>query len=389
MAMKKLLFDLSVCQPNKESKFHGGGVYGFIVFEACAEKIGGDNILAYLDSSRYIEPSITRIIHDKAIEVVDAGSEDIEKVIDARQDIAVLYSPLFKSAYNRISSVPVFVTIHGLRALEMNRDRYEILYGNSVRDKLKAVIKQTFLYQVLWRKYYDSYSNIFAGGNIKFITVSNHSKYSILSHYPNVAEVAVKVLYSPSTDDVDLSRVEAYEGDPYYLIVSANRWIKNAYRALMALDELYSENRIVAKTLVTGIADNSKIVRKLKNRYKFSCLGYVPKSTLEALYKGAFAFIYPSLNEGFGYPPLEAMKYGTPVLSSSFASIPEVCGDAAIYFNPYAVEEIKNRIIMITEDEAMRREYSARGVSRWKYIKKRQDADLQTLVGILDKYISE
>lgn len=387
--MKKLLFDLSVCQPNKESKFHGGGVYGFIVFEACAQKIGGDNILAYLDSSRYMDPFITRIIHNQAIEVINAGAEDIEKLVSTRQDIAVLYSPLFKPVYNRISSVPVFVTIHGLRALEMNKDRYEILYGNSVWDKLKAVIKQTFLYKMLWRKYYNSYSNIFSGNNIRFITVSNHSKYSILSYYPNVAENAVEVLYSPSTDDVEFSRIEAYEDNPYYLIVSANRWIKNAYRALMALDELYSENRIVAKTLVTGIADNSKIVRRLKNRDKFTCLGYVPKNTLEALYKGAFAFIYPSLNEGFGYPPLEAMKYGTPVLSSSFASILEVCGDAAIYFNPYAVEEIKNRIIMITKDEAMRREYSVRGVSRWKYIKKRQDADLQTLVRILDKYISE
>lgn len=386
--MKKLLFDLSVCQPNKESKFHGGGVYGFIVFEACAQKIGGDNILAYLDSSRYMDPFITRIIHNQAIEVIDAGSEDIEKVVSTRQDIAVLYSPLFKPVYNRISSVPVFVTIHGLRALEMNRDRYEILYANSVRDKLKAVIKQTFLYKMLWRKYYNSYSNIFSGNNIMFITVSNHSKYSILSYYPNIAENAVEVLYSPSTDDVELSRIEAYENNPYYLIVSANRWIKNAYRALMALDELYSENRIVAKTLITGIADNSKIVRRLKNRDKFTCLGYVPKNTLETLYKGAFAFIYPSLNEGFGYPPLEAMKYGTPVLSSSFASVPEVCGDAAIYFNPYAVEEIKNRILIITADEAIRQEYSARGVSRWKYIKKRQDADLQTLVRILDKYIS-
>lgn len=387
--MKKLLFDLSVCQPNKESKFHGGGVYGFVVFEACAEKIGGNNIIAYLDTSKYIDPFITRIIQNRAIEVIDSGSKNIEKVVSARQDIAILYSPLFKPVYNRISSVPVFVTIHGLRALEMNRDRYEILYENSVRDELKAVIKQTFLYKVLWQKYYDTYSNIFAGDNIKFITVSNHSKFSILSHYPNVAENAVKVLYSPSTDDVDLSHIEAFEDNPYYLIVSANRWIKNAYRALKALDDLYSENRIAAKTIVTGIADDSKIVRKLKNRDKFTRLGYVPKNTLEALYKGAFAFIYPSLNEGFGYPPLEAMKYGTPVLSSSFASIPEVCGDAVIYFNPYAVEEIKNRIIMITADEAIRQEYSARGISRWKYIKKKQDADLQILVQLLGKYISE
>ena len=387
--MKKLLFDLSVCQPNKESKFHGGGVYGFIVFKAFAQRIGGHNIIAYLDNSRYIDPFITEIIHNEAVEVIDANLGNIEQVIRERQDIALLYSPLFKPVYNAITSIPVFVTIHGLRALEMNRDRYEVLYENSVRGKLKAMIKQTFLYKVLWKKYYNSYSNIFAGNNIKYTTVSNHSKYSILSHYPNVAENSVKVLYSPSTDGVDISRVEAYDGNPYYLIVSANRWIKNAYRALMALDELYSEKRIAYKTLVTGITDNSEIVRKMKNRDKFTCLGYVTKNTLEALYKGAFAFIYPSLNEGFGYPPLEAMKYGTPVLSSSFASIPEICGDAAIYFNPYAVDEIKNRIIMITEDEAIRQEYSARGVLQWKHIKEKQNVDLLDLVEILNSYINE
>lgn len=60
---------------------------------------------------------------------------------------------------------------------------------------------------------------------------------------------------------------------------------------------------------------------KIKNKSHFVLLEYVDNNVLESLYKGAYALIYPTLNEGFGYPPLEAMKYGTPVLSSPFLQL--------------------------------------------------------------------
>lgn len=386
--MKKILFDLSVCQPNGDSKFHGGGIYGIIVFKACMKIFSRQEIIIYLDTSKFIDPSVTEIIVKSDIEVIDGHFESLEKAIKHRNDISLLYSPLFRQAYNMIKSVPVLVTIHGLRALEMNRDRYEILYKNSFSGKLKALLKQTPLYIFIEKKYWNSYKGIFNGSNISYITVSQHSKYSIISHYPHVEADKVTVLYSPSTTETDVNKVDVYAEEPYFLIISANRWIKNSYRALMALDELYSNDTISIKTIVCGITIKSDIASKLKNKDKFSFLEYVDRDVLESLYKGAFALIYPSLNEGFGYPPLEAMKYGTPVLSSSFASISEICGDAVIYFNPYSVKEIQNRILMISSDKTIYDYYSSKGHLRYKNIKDKQDSDLQRLIDIFKSNVA-
>ena len=76
-------------------------------------------------------------------------------------------------------------------------------------------------------------------------------------------------------------------------------------------------------------------------------------------------FIYPSINEGFGYPPLEAMSKSIPVAASAVCSIPEVCGDAALYFNPYDIEEIANRIVQLA-DPVMHRNMAERGRKRYE-----------------------
>ena len=111
-------------------------------------------------------------------------------------------------------------------------------------------------------------------------------------------------------------------------------------------------------------------------------MDYVDDIDLENLYANAYSFIYPSLNEGFGYPPIEAMHYGIPVLSSPFSSIPEVCGDAAIYFNPFSIDEIKNRILMILQPEIYNH-YTKLSNQRYDFITKKQNEDLNRLVEYL------
>ena len=74
-------------------------------------------------------------------------------------------------------------------------------------------------------------------------------------------------------------------------------------------------------------------------------LGYVETDVLETLYNGCQLLLYPSLNEGFGLPPLEAMKYGKTCVVSGICSIPEICGCAAYYVNPFDIHEISTRIL--------------------------------------------
>ncbi|WP_415499355.1 glycosyltransferase family 4 protein [Aquirufa ecclesiirivi] len=88
---------------------------------------------------------------------------------------------------------------------------------------------------------------------------------------------------------------------------------------------------------------------------------------LKICYEKAFVFVYPSLYEGFGIPPLEAMSCGTPVCCSNTSSLPEVVGDAAILFNPLYTEEIKLAMLEILNSIVKRQELIAKGMHRIKY----------------------
>ena len=93
---------------------------------------------------------------------------------------------------------------------------------------------------------------------------------------------------------------------------------------------------------------------------------YVPNDELHSLYAGAEAFVYPSLYEGFGMPPLEAMARGTPVIASSAPSIPEVVGRAALMVDPRNPEQIAGALVRISEDRRFRAELVDRGLERVK-----------------------
>ena len=85
---------------------------------------------------------------------------------------------------------------------------------------------------------------------------------------------------------------------------------------------------------------------------------------LPPLYRAASAFVYPSLLEGFGLPPLEAMACGTPVVTSNTSSLPEVVGDAALTVDPYDEEALARALLTITSDEALRTQLRALGTAQ-------------------------
>src|SRR5205814_3453356 len=93
-------------------------------------------------------------------------------------------------------------------------------------------------------------------------------------------------------------------------------------------------------------------------------LGFVPIETLRVFYQAAAAFVFPSLYEGFGLPPLEAMACGAPVVTSNVSSLPEVTGDAALLVDPTSAEEIAAAISRVLTDSALRADLKARGLAR-------------------------
>ena len=93
-------------------------------------------------------------------------------------------------------------------------------------------------------------------------------------------------------------------------------------------------------------------------------LGYLRDELLPALYRRALALVYPSLYEGFGLPPIEAMATGCPVLVANVSSLPEVCGDAALYCDPLDVGSITAGMRRLAEDDALRTRLAAAGPAR-------------------------
>ncbi len=111
-------------------------------------------------------------------------------------------------------------------------------------------------------------------------------------------------------------------------------------------------------------ADLRRAVLRARVREDVRFLGFVPHNVLRVFYTRARAFLFPSLYEGFGLPPLEAMAHGTPVVTSNVSSLPEVCGDAAVLVNPENVFEIARGIEQALTDEALRADLVRRGRAR-------------------------
>ncbi len=106
-----------------------------------------------------------------------------------------------------------------------------------------------------------------------------------------------------------------------------------------------------------------------RTRYQqhFRLLDYVSGADVGILYANALFFVFPSLYEGFGLPPLEAMHYGCPVMTSNASSLPEVCGDAALYIDPYDVDDIRAKMESLLSDENLRRQLAEKGRKRVEF----------------------
>ena len=216
---------------------------------------------------------------------------------------------------------------------------------------------------------------------MKVVTVTYHSAYAFKSFFPELGDVDVPVFYSPSTIVKDVK--ERKYSEKYFLLVSCNRYNKNNLRAIMALDRLFSAGYAKGyKVKMTGVNGLNAFTYKVVNRNRFECVGFVDEQELSQLYHDAYCFIFPSLQEGFGYPPLEAMHYGVPVLSTPYSSVSEICGGSVIYFNPLSIEEIMNRILMILAP-SVHQKYSELALERYEIVKKQQREDVDKLIDFI------
>lgn len=203
------------------------------------------------------------------------------------------------------------------------------------------------------------------------ITDSEFSKNDIIKFLgcdPN----KIKVIYlsvcnkfkKASTDEVKRVKEKYGIEGKYILGIGGNEYRKNVISLIEAFKMIKLENNIDLKLIIVGKNDNKLNDLLLGDDIIYT--GYVTDDELTALYSGAEIFVYPSLYEGFGLPPLEAMACGTPVITSNVTSIPEVVGDAALLTSPLEVKEIKDIIWELLHNEDLKGQLRNRGFERLK-----------------------
>jgi glycosyltransferase involved in cell wall biosynthesis len=208
------------------------------------------------------------------------------------------------------------------------------------------------------------------------VTVSQHSKTD-LCHYLGlnrekiaVVPCGVNARFSPIAEEGERERLAARYGihRPYILYLGDVQARKNVTGLLQAFARIHET--LPARVLVIAGARTWKyeaiysMVDELNLAKDVLFTGYVADVDAPALYRQADLFVYPSLYEGFGRPPLEAMACGTPVVTSNASSLPEVVGDAAILVDPHDVDAIAGGMGRGLEDSALRAKLRTRGLTQ-------------------------
>jgi glycosyltransferase involved in cell wall biosynthesis len=136
-----------------------------------------------------------------------------------------------------------------------------------------------------------------------------------------------------------------------------------------AFAKLKSEHGFDGYLVITGqenphYPEVRETVEKLKLKDSVKLVGLVPEKDLIALYNGASVYAYPSFYEGFGLPALEAFACGTPVCASNASCIPEICGDAAVYFSPQNLSEMAEKFYELLRNDGLREHLIEKGKVR-------------------------
>ncbi len=223
----------------------------------------------------------------------------------------------------------------------------------------------------------------------RILSLSEHTRRDIVETY-GIDEKRIKAIplaaaehFAPVTDTRELQRVRhnyGINGD-YILTVGSIQPRKNLARLIKAYALLRgdgSKDKLPKLVLVGKPAwlydETFRTLDETGVKDAVILTGYVPETDLPALYSGATCFIYPSFFEGFGLPPLEAMKCGAPVIVGNRTSLPEVVGDAALAVDPFDVDAIAGGIKQVINNPSLRRELSLKGQERARAFNWRETA---------------
>lgn len=378
-----ILFDLISTQ----GFINGGAEYTIKIFNSLIERCSKseNEIIALYDSRikiAYDQVSPQYLNKVFNLRCIDISDESLSHIIESNN-----IDVFFIGIGQRLDPYPldnidckVICVIHDLFQKEIDDLKiHQYLKLDSWIDLTKGFLRK-WKNSILNHKQelvYHNLMNFVKKPNVEIVTVSEYSKFSLLYYYENLKK-DIKILYSPEKElglnqDIENKFLKdiIQQKKKYFLVVSADREMKNA-ESVINVFKRFSEINTEFSLLTIGYPNV-----KFKNHL---ILPYLSASDLEYALKNSYAFVFPSLYEGFGYPPLEAMKYGKPVLSSNVCSMPEILGDAPIYFSPYYKADIFKALhqVLLEYDEL-----SNKSKLRYLEIKNMQQKSLDQLLNMI------
>lgn len=257
----------------------------------------------------------------------------------------VIFYPTMFAPLVKFGNKKVVTTIHDIAFITQAKS-FSIFFQIYYKYSIKRVIKKAD----------------------RIITVSNFSKKEIEKYFPksigkiNVIHLGMDSIFRPMNNIEKKNQI---------LYVGSLNERKNFIGVLKAFDLL---NKNEYKLVIVGnffgtfnlSNEAQEYINRAKNNPNIEFKHGVSNEELVTIYNQSKLFLFPSFYEGFGLPVLESMSCGTPVICSNISSLPEVGGDAVIYCNPYDIDDIKNKMELVLNDENLQIEMIQKGLNRSK-----------------------
>lgn len=373
----KIFYDISSAQTQKYMQINGGGEYSLTLLVTLLDAIQNDGLDCVVDVARNEQNGLCQKLDllKKTYhfnEISYDGLDSLEQILNGNQYDKCVF-PVCYSKFSGLylsENMEVFTVIHDL--CDLYYPYLEVKYGRFVEKNVwisfRRHLGKMFLAKQRYQKSLEAHKSICnMAKKQKIITVTHYSKSTIVKNL-GVPQESVLVYYTPEkskigyqeTDFETVSENYGIKSEKYFLLIAGSRWEKNNAIVLKVLDQMFSNKNYLKelqdyRVIILGVNENYERYYRhlLRNEERFVYEGYVDDSTLDALYEHAHLFVFPSCLEGFGMPPLEAMSHGAVPACSMAMSIPEVCGNAAIYFDPHDEASIELAIIRSFDENYM------------------------------------
>ena len=344
-------------------------------------RIGIDcRMLGYSGIGRYIQVLIKGIVNspDKH-EYILLGNE--EKLSDFRKTNLVHIKKATSPVYSFYEQLEMPLAARGLSLLHVPHYNVPVFYDGRLIVTIHDIIPILFP-QFLSSQRARWYARFILRTAVKkaslIIAGSENTKKDLIKHL-NVPEEKIRVIYQgvgpefkKIKDAISLHGCKKRYSlpDKFILFVGNIRPHKNVYNLVKAFLELRSARKIPHKLVLVGKKDlRFPEIRELfnlieKNKEDIIYLGEIREEDLIPIYNLSDLFVFPSLYEGFGFPPLEAMACGVAVIAMRSSSLPEVVGDGGMLIDPDEPGALVNAIEKVLADESLKEELSKRGIER-------------------------